>query len=92
MAFQIFIVGSKTMVLEQSSSAYIFITVVDFMTDKVTVGIIQKVLTVASNQVLTFDAVFSQTLSIICLNSSLSLAHNGLRHSVIGCKICAVFL
>ena len=92
MAFQIFIVGSKTMVLEQSSSAYIFITVVDFMTDKVTVGIIQKVLTVASNQVLTFDAVFSQTLSIICLNSSLSLAHNGLRHSVIGCKICAVLL
>ena len=92
MAFQIFIVGSKTMVLEQSSSAYIFITVVDFMTDKVTVGIIQKVLTVASNQVLTFDAVFSQTLSIICLNSSLSLAHNGLRHSVIGCKICAIFL
>ena len=62
------------------------------MTDKVTVGIIQKVLTVASNQLLTFDAVFSQTLSIICLNSSLSLAHNGLRHSVIGCKICAVFL
>ena len=61
------------------------------MIDKVTVGIIQKVLTVASNQLLTFDVVFSQTLSIICLNSSLSLAHNGLRHSVIGCKICAVF-
>ena len=37
------------------------------MTDKVTVGIIHKVLTIAANQLLTFDALFSQTLSTVCL-------------------------
>ena len=61
------------------------------MIDKVTVRIIHKVLAIAANQLLTFDAVFAQTLSIICLNSSLFLVQNGWRHIVIGCKRCAVF-
>ena len=56
------------------------------MIDEVTVRIIQKVLVIAANQLLTFDAVFAQTLSIICLNSSLFLVRNGWRHIVIGCK------